>query len=65
LGEADKHDIAELIEGQATFRILSHLALVSAEAPSRPPPDDMASPPVPKAVVHMPVFDDMPLPEAG
>jgi hypothetical protein len=47
------------------FRILSHLGLVSPEGPPRAPPDDVASHPAPKEWVSVPVFDDLPFPEAA
>jgi hypothetical protein len=56
-------DVTE--QDDAIFRILSHLGLVSPEGPSRAPPDDVAPHPAPKEWVYVPLFDDLPFPEAG
>ena len=56
--------IAVIEQDDVIFRILSPFGLVSAEDPSRAPPDAVAPPPAPKEVVYVPVFDDLPFPEA-
>ena len=57
--------VAVIEQDDVIFRILSHLGLVPAEDPSRAPPDDMAPPPAPTEWVCVPVFDDLPFPEAA
>ncbi|MBI3085580.1 MAG: hypothetical protein HYY88_07640 [candidate division NC10 bacterium] len=57
--------IAVIEQDDVIFRILSHLGPVLAEDPSRAPPDAVAPPPAPKEWVSVPVFDDLPFPEAA
>lgn len=57
--------IAVIYQEDVIYRILSHLGLLLTREPSRSPPDDIALPAARKELIYVPVYDDLPFPEAA